>query len=401
MTAWINGVRRWVARRSDLERCLLGASGAKLYLLLILYLLFLTTKIREDEYRFVCRSGRQTESARLHEIGASFLDRLAPYDGQWYLDIARHGYRKLSNVERKGGRLPEGNYAFFPLLPTILWIGDAVSRGHGDKVALLLIAAASVLGVVIAWKLAERSGARAPLTALLLVTYPSAAFHAVLYTEGLFLLLVGLTLLFASEKRLVAAAITGILGGLCRPQGVLLVLPIAVELLLPRLRSDRDIARRDTLRGALAALAPLAGFVVMGCVSYAVTDSPRAFMAVQSTWGRSYEATGILDALTSVIGYRGPPMDLLGLLIGVGALPLLWKRLPVSMALFGTAMVAFPLLTGSLLSFSRFISVSVPHFLALSLLLANRPRLTTATIAVFLALQVLLAKGLVGWYFVG
>ena len=58
-----------------------------------------------------------------------------------------------------------------------------------------------------------------------------------------------------------------------------------------------------------------------------------------------------------------------------------------------------PLATGSILSFSRSMSVSIPHILALALFLEGRgERTTILVLAIFLVLQSLLARGLMGWY---
>jgi hypothetical protein len=152
---------------------------------------------------------------------------------------------------------------------------------------------------------------------------------------------------------------------------------------------------------ALAALAPLAGLVAMSLISLSVADSPFAFLSIQGSWGRSYSAGGLLRSLVSLFGYGGPPIDILGFAIGVGCLPVIWKHLPHSLSLYAIGLVLMPLLTGSILSFGRFMSVSIPHFLALAIVLDRRPSLRGIVWITFLTLQILVAKGLVGWYFVG
>ena len=95
-------------------------------------------------------------------------------------------------------------------------------------------------------------------------------------------------------------------------------------------------------------------------------------------------------------------MDLLGLLLGLGLIPIMWKRLPPSLLLYGVAAVLMPLLTGSILSLGRFMSISLPHILALAFFLEGRgKRASVLLLATFLVLQSLLARGLIGWHFVG
>jgi hypothetical protein len=63
--------------------------------------------------------------------------------------------------------------------------------------------------------------------------------------------------------------------------------------------------------------------------------------------------------------------------------------------------VLLPLSTGTILSFGRFLSLSFPHFLCMAKILDGRRIPTGVTLAGFLMLQCAVAKGLVGWYFVG
>ena len=79
-----------------------------------------------------------------------------------------------------------------------------------------------------------------------------------------------------------------------------------------------------------------------------------AGLEIQGRWGRSYEPWNLFPALGSAIGYGGPRADLLGLVFGLALLPALWRRLPWSLAVYGTAMVFLPLSTGSLMSHYEF-----------------------------------------------
>ena len=366
----------------------------KLYGLAVLYVLFLRTPMKDEEVGFIFLPRGQLRTERVEEIRDSFWHRLTPYDGQWYQDIALKGYRRLTGRESLGGKLPAGNYAFFPLLPLLIRGVESLLGAVYLPVALVLTIAASAGGALVLWFLARELRVDAWLAVVLLVTFPSAAFQLVLYTEGLFLLLSGLALFFAIRRRVLPSGLFGGLAGLCRPQGILLLLPLAVELLGPRSRGGES--RSAPLLGRVAAaLMPLSGFAVMAA------HHSVAFVEIQGAWGRSYGPLNVLDALGAAVGYGGPPADMIGLALGIALLPMMWRRLPVSFALYGTGAVLLPLLTGSLLSFGRFLSVSIPHFLCLSIWLEKRPRLRNVVIVAFVVFQVLLAKGLMGWYLVG
>ena len=374
-----------------------GVAAARLYLFGILYLFFLTTDARKDKNVFLFQKEGQSRESRQAEIQGSFWERLGPFDGQFYLDIANQGYRTISSSIH--GDL--GNYAFFPLLPAGLATLRAAFPRAYIPLAIAIAFLAGMIGTLTLWKLAERCGTSPLLAVGLLLFFPSAPFQSVLYSEGIALCLSGLALNYALERKPWRAALFGLLAGLTRPQGVLLLIPAFVEFLLPAMK-DGPRGSRAPLSAWLAVGAPLAGFAVMAAVSHHVSGSPTSFLTVQAKWGRSYEAAGVLKALVSIFGYEGPPMDLLGLFLGLACIPLMWKRLPLSLFLYGLAAVLMPLSTGSILSLGRFISISIPHMLALAIFLQGRGKATRVVLLVtFLVLQSLLARGLMGWYFVG
>jgi len=374
----------------------------ELYAFLIVYVLFLRTELRNGDKGFFFRSDGQSMAERSLEIERSFWERLAPYDGQWYLDIAANGYRRLSDVESRRGTHAPGNFAFFPLLPAVLWGSKQLAGAAYLPLTLLLGLAASAVGVWVAAMLARDLGASPYTGAALLVAFPTAAFRLVLYPEAFFLCLSALALYGALAKRPRLALAAGVLAGLSRPQGLLLALPFAWEFLVPALCGRERLAKRAWIGRALVVLSPLAGLAVMSLVSTFAADSPSAFLAIQERWGRSSSVLNVFTAFESVYGYRGPPADLFGLAFGVLLLPVVWRRLPRSLALYGTATLLLPLATGSLLSLGRFVSVSIPHFLALALLLRERHvALGAGTLGGFALAQIALASGLIAWHLVG
>ena len=374
-----------------------GVTAARVYLFVLLYLFFLTTDFRKDRNVFLFQGEGQSRENREAEIQGSFRERLGPFDGQFYLDIANKGYRTISSSIH--GDL--GNYAFFPLLPAALATVRGAFPTAYIPLTIALAFAAGIIGTLTLWKLAQRCGTSPLLAVGALLFFPSAPFQSVLYNEGIALCLSGLALIYALEGKPWRTACFGLLAGLTRPQGALLAIPAFVEFLLPAMKEGRR-GSRAPLGAWFSVCAPLVGFAVMAIVSQQVSGSPTAFLTVQAKWGRTYEAGGIFKAIASVFGYEGPPMDLLGLFVGVGCIPLMWKRLPLSLSLYGIGAVLMPLLTGSILSLGRFMSISLPHILALAIFLQGRGRATRVVLLVtFLVLQSLLARGLIGWYFVG
>lgn len=374
-----------------------GVAAVRLYSFGVVYLMFLNTALREERNDFVFRPEGGTLQDREREIRRNFWERLAPLDGQFYLDIAHHGYRTISSSIK--GDL--GNYAFFPLLPAMLAGVRAIWPKGYLPITIASIVSLATAGTVLVWKLAERCGTNAILAIAVLLCFPSAPFQYILYTEGIFLCLSAATLLCVVERRPALAILFACVSGLARPQGVLLSVPLFLSITLPGLKSS-DAGRPVPLSAWIAPLAPLSGFVVLATVSSRVAGSPFAFLEVQGLWGRTFEAGGLLRAATMLFGYPGPPMDLLGVLVGFGCIPIMWKHLPRFLTFYGIAVVAMPLATGSFISFGRFMSVSIPHLLAIGIFLERRSlKARIVILGGLLVLQSLLARGLLAWYFVG
>jgi hypothetical protein len=378
----------------------------KAYTWVILFVFARQTGVRDGYEPFLCipplgppggtsLASGQTREKRIEEVQASFLQRLAPFDGQFYLDIAERGYRIFGKDDPNAAHGPGGNYAFFPLYPLLLWCARWAGRPADIALLVILNTALSSAAAVGVYRLAERIGAPAWPSVLFLETFPTSVFQNVLYTESIFLCLSVGVALCASRNAFRGGAVLGYLAGLCRPQGVL------VGALWLRQILGRADAAGSRRRAWSAALVPLLGVATFSILLWYQIGAPLGFLGIQSHWARQFSLGNLVEEATSPLGYKGPPFDFLALLLGVGLVPFLWRKLPGHLALFGTLSVLLPLSTGTMLSFGRFLSVSFPHFLVLSMLLEGWRLAGVTLLAAFIVIQCLLAKGLVGWYFVG
>src|SRR4051794_9654365 len=157
------------------------------------------------------------------------LGSFTTWDAVYYLGIARDGYRAGAT----NGPYPES--VFFPLYPALV---AAVAPLVGRDLALagvLVANVASLVGLCGAYLLARRTlASTASLLATTLVALqPGAVAFSMAYSDGLFLaLVVGTFLLAVSRSNTAAGRIAvgalGVLCGLTRLQGALLVLPLAI-----------------------------------------------------------------------------------------------------------------------------------------------------------------------------
>jgi hypothetical protein len=372
----------------------------KLYAFALLYLQFRRTDMTDNYTAFVFVPDGSTRAERLSEARRSFSSRLAPYDGQLYLDIAAKGYRVHGGPPSSDSDAKQGNYAFFPLFPAIL---RALGRTFGDPVpaALVMDLLLSSLALAFVWKLAGEMGVSSSVTCGLMLAFPAAIFQYVLYTESLFLFLSVSFWIFLRRRRWFSAALVGFLGGLCRPQGVLLIF-LAAESFLPG-RQAAQGERPPRLRPTTwcVAIAPALGLATVMLINLQATGSVWSFLEVQGNWGRHIDVDSVLGSARELLRRDGALADLGGTVFGLVVLPLVWKRLPAPLALYATASVLMPLATGRVLSMGRFMSVSFPHFLALARLLESHRKVAWGIVGFFALFQLLLSKPLVAWHFVG
>lgn len=139
------------------------------------------------------------------------------WDGIWYLQIARSGYRNPLAA------------AFYPLYPLAVHVASWLT-GSLPVAALVVSLAAMLAGLVAVHRLTELElGPRcAKATVRLMAFGPMAVFLSAAYTESLFLALSAGTLYCSRRGRWAYAGLLGGLAALTRVTGVALLLPVLV-----------------------------------------------------------------------------------------------------------------------------------------------------------------------------
>ena len=173
---------------------------------------------------------------------------LLGWDASWYRDIAHGGY---ANVAKVGLR-------FFPLFPMI---GRVVSwlPGVDSGLAVVLVANVSALVVgFLVYDLARRERGDAALArrAVWIVYLAPSAFVLVMgYAEATFMIASLVSLLALRQRHWWVAAVAGVVAGLTRPLGALLVVPALVEAFQTR----RNTTRKDYAAIVAAIAGPVVG----------------------------------------------------------------------------------------------------------------------------------------------
>lgn len=218
---------------------------------------------------------------------------LIAWDGTWYRDIATQGYQSL----------PLDGLRFFPLFPLLGRALTVVTLGRTD-VALVLIANVASLLLVIAIRrlvLFERgSEALARRSVWFVCLFPGAFVLAWAYAEAIWLLAAVGVMWAIRSRRWGWAIVAGLVVGATRPLGIVMVVPIAIELV----RVWRDARRDERILGIAALSSPVvATGIYLLWVSRVFGDAWLPYSVQDDYRGQGVDPfTRIWDGLSQMFG---------------------------------------------------------------------------------------------------
>ena len=335
-------------------------------------------------------------------VSSNELENLvARWDVAWYLSIVNEGYRWDGDSAR------QQNVVFFPALPIVMrTVG--LFLGKQWLLAGVLVALSAFLTALILFHRLARDyldPERARISVWALASYPFAAYYSVPYTEALYLLGAVAAFYSITRGKWWHAAAAGYCLALCRPNGFLIALPMAIVAGQHMLRQ-----RRVTLAACAPIVAPLAGIATYSLFLYVRFGDPLAWRTGQLAWGRTYPGlwpsvrtlwTDRYDAITHGGLYHYSSTNPYDLMYTAAALFVLASVVPTARR-FGLAYGAFtlvnilpPLLIGGMMSIGRMTSVLFPAFLWLGAVIP--PRYLPALIAIGCMLQGLVAALFFNW----
>lgn len=307
---------------------------------------------------------------------------LFAWDAAWYRLISRDGY---------DGAGPEA-IRFFPLLPVtgrlLAALGVGVDLGLCLVVSLCSLAYLTAISVLAGTLLPGAHTARRVAWVAALV--PGASVLALPYTEAL----AGLAtcvffLALQTQVPTRVGVLAGVLAGLARPTGLVLAGPAA-------LRAVRAGSRR---RAALLAGAPVVGTVLFLVWSGLDSGDPLAPYATQG--GEDLRGGLLVNPLPGVLsngsGGLGAPVTLTLMVLGLGLLVEVFRRLPREYGAWSTVMLLLAVGSTDALSLPRYLAGTVPMLLVVPGLLRS-----DRAWRVFLVLAPLLSLALTtSWLAVG
>jgi hypothetical protein len=282
-------------------------------------------------------------------------------DAAFYRDIAEHGYRAVGDASLR----------FFPLVPLLARGLGTVFLGH-TAFALILVANASALafgGLLHRLALRETGDpATARRAAWFAALFPAATVLVLGYAEATAMMLGAVVFLGLRSRRFGWAAGAGFLAGLCRPVGVLLVIPAAVE----AVREWGSASARERVERVSAVIAPVVGAVVyLAWVGVEFGDfwKPISLQNKATLRGGFQDpVTRTIDAVGDLFGGDrfGSGLHIVWAVVFAALLVVLIRRLPASYSLYAAATLLLGLSAQNLDSFERYCMSAFPFLLALA-----------------------------------
>lgn len=296
----------------------------------------------------------------------TLTEGLIAWDGTWYRDIAMHGY----------GSLPEEGLRFFPLFPLLGRGLSVFTLGRADVALILLANLASIALLVVVRRLVRSEGGSIELSdraVWMVCLFPGAFVLAWGYAESLWLLAAVVVFWAIRSRRWGWAILAGLCAGAARPLGVVLVIPVAIELL--RVWRNAKSPERALAVGAI--LAPVVGVgAYLLWVASSFGDAWLPFSVQGPLRGNSDPFTRLWNGIGDMFGPERLA-DGLHIPIAIGFIVLVvltFRWWPVSYGAFAAVMILVALSAENLNSLERYGLNAFPLALSLAVI-AGRPAL--------------------------
>jgi Gpi18-like mannosyltransferase len=216
-------------------------------------------------------------------LGKALLDIWLRYDAIHYINIARVGYAALE----------PGDLNYPPLYPYLTRFFSYFTFGEETLAGLLVSTIAMVFAFVLLYELIItrfQNPRLARETLLILGIYPTSFFFFGPYTEALFLLITIVFFMSVTYQRWILAGICVTLASVARLQGLVLILPLIIE-----------IYRNHTYRSIQEISRPLLGLAIapLGFAAFYFWRASLNLASMTASF-REFSKIAFVDPLTGV-----------------------------------------------------------------------------------------------------
>lgn len=290
-------------------------------------------------------------------------------DSGWYRAITLYHYDQIPISESSGWSSPNAHFAFFPLFPFLI-AGVMKITGtdfYNSAFFLNLIILFFLIRIWVIYLTSKCFDSKVVFKlTLLLLLFPFSLHLYFIYTESLYLLFLIHVFHHAENKQWLKTAVFASFMVLTRPNGIMILLPIAVLLFENLRESDQP-----NLFGKLKSfpisvlsliLVPLTLMAWM-MYQYKITGDPFMFSHAQAFWHKEWMFP--LQALFRLGFWDQQYMSVLVVIVMLFALYAGRKWSNSYRVLVWTG-ILLPLSAGSVISMSRYMSVLFPFYISMS-----------------------------------
>jgi hypothetical protein len=216
------------------------------------------------------------------------------WDAEWYLQIAQHGYTHTDGTQ--------SSVAFFPGLPLAIRFADTLLPSGAAFASLIVVHLALIGALVYVYLLARLDfGDRvAWWTIGFMLMFPAAFYYSAIYPQSLLLLGVAGALYHARRGQWWLAGAFGILAGATSVAGLVVVVPLAME--LRRWGAHHQVRPQHVVAVALSPLAGIAYFAYL----WAEFGSVRVFTNSLRAWDIDRSSAILWNGLDYLRGQPEP-----------------------------------------------------------------------------------------------
>jgi len=305
---------------------------------------------------------------------ANIFSVFKTWDGQHYLFLAEKGY-------------PDGvtlSTAFYPFYPVIIRLIGFIFLGNTLIAGLLISNLCSILAIVYFYLLVKKlyNDKIAFTASLFMISFITFFYTSLVYSEGLFILLVIAFFYYFYEKQFYPCLLTSILIPLIRPSGILVIVPLFVYLVV----DIWNVKKVKETKNFLLILGFFTGFLIYLCVMKYFTGSFFSGFDAQSLYVANNSLGNLIHPISwfqrnflnihyTFNGYTTSILNRIFFGFYLILLYFVYKYLDRTLFIFSLILGMIPALTGDFMSFIRYILVVFPLFIVLSLKFQKNPYL--------------------------
>lgn len=302
---------------------------------------------------------------------ASLKTAYKTWDAQHFLYISEKGYHKGNDSN-----------AFSPLYPLLIFVLDSVTKNSftaGLLISNVCSLVAFYLFFIVTSQWFDEKIARKSL--IFLLCFPTSFFFSLIYSESLFFLLIMLFFHFLTQKKIMIASLIALLIPLTRLVGIFIIFPFLSWYIfsfsqLTLYHEVKDVAQKFLKKEALALTFPFLGLGVVIIVMYLLTGDFFAQFDAQKQFISHYSLFSLLNPFSFIRSFFAFPLVLGGFtnslfdrIFFVGFVMLLFfmlKRVNIILFIFSVAFGILPVLSGSFMSYMRYLVIIFPIYIALA-----------------------------------